>query len=114
MHELGIAQSTLKHVLAEAERAGARRVHRIVLRIGTLSGVDPESLRFAFAALLPASPAAGARVEFQTVAAAARCRDCGHQYAPHPAALFECPNCRAFGAEILAGRELDLVRIDCT
>lgn len=113
MHELAIAQSALKHVLSAAERAGAARIERIVLRIGALSGVDPEALRFAFAALLPASAAAGAALEFETPPAAARCRACGHEFEPVAAGLFECPRCHALGAEISGGRELDLVRIDC-
>lgn len=114
MHELGIAQAALQHVLAQAQGAGAQRVDTILLRIGALSGVDPEALRFAFEAILPTSAAAGARLELETVPALARCRSCGLDYAPGSAALFECPHCRAFGAELLQGRELDLVRIDCT
>ncbi len=113
MHELAIAQSALQQVLREAERAGARRVSRIVLRIGALSGVETESLRFAFDALLPASAAAGAQLELESVPALARCRACGHEFAPATGTLFECPRCRAFGAELRQGRELDLVRIDC-
>ncbi len=113
MHELAIAQSALQQVLREAERAGARRVTRIALRIGALAGVEIDSLRFAFDAHLPASPAAGAAIEFELVPALARCRDCGHEFAPAVDTLFECPRCRTFGAELRHGRELDLVRIDC-
>ncbi len=114
MHELAIAQSALQQVLREAERAGASRVTRIVLRIGALSGVETEALRCAFDALLPTSPAAGARLELQAVAALARCRGCGHDFEPVTGTLFECPRCRAFGAELRQGREMDLVSIDCT
>ena len=114
MHELGIAQAALQHVLAQAERAGAARVGRIVLRIGELSGVDPDSLRFAFEAILPTSAAADAQLEIEAITAVARCRSCNLEYSPGPTALFECPHCRALGADILHGRELDLVRIDLT
>jgi hydrogenase nickel incorporation protein HypA/HybF len=113
MHELAIAQSALQQVLREAERAGARRVTRIVLRIGSLSGVETEALRFAFDALLPTSPAAAATVVLETVPALAGCRECGHEFAPAVDTLFECPRCHAFAAELRHGRELDLVRIDC-
>ena len=114
MHELGIAQAALKHVLAQAERAGAKRVDCIVLRIGPFSGVDPEALRFAFEAILPTSAAAGARLVFESAPALARCRSYGHEYSPAAESLFECPHCHAYGAELLQGRELDLVRLDCT
>lgn len=114
MHELGIAQAALQHVLAQAKGAGAKSVGRIVLRIGELSGVDPDSLRFAFEAILPTSAVAGAQLEIEAVPAVARCHNCHLEYSPGPTALFECPHCRALGADILHGRELDLVRIDCT
>ncbi len=114
MHELGIAQAALNHVLTQAKRTGAQSIDTIVLRIGALSGVDPEALRFAFEAILPTSAAAGARVELESVAAVAKCRSCGHDYSPENETLFECPHCHSFGAELLQGRELDLVRIDCT
>jgi hypothetical protein len=48
MHELGIMSSAMESVLQQAHARGAQRVHRIVLRIGALAGVEPESLRFAF------------------------------------------------------------------
>ena len=113
MHELAIAQSTLNHVRREAERAGARRVIHIGLRIGAISGVDPDSLRTALESLLPTSIADGASLELEPVTVRARCRDCHHEFTPTPGTFFECPRCNALGSELLRGRELDLVRIDC-
>jgi hydrogenase nickel incorporation protein HypA/HybF len=113
MHELAIAQSTLNHVRREAERSGARRVVHIGLRIGALSGVDPDSLRTALESLLPTSIADGATLELEPVPVRARCRDCHHEFTPIPGAYFECPSCNALGVEVLRGRELDLVRVDC-
>lgn len=113
MHELAIAQSALKQALAQAGRIGGRRITRIVIRIGSLAGVELEALRFAFDAILPSSPAAGAEVELQSVAALARCTACSHEFTLQPETLFQCPHCHAFGAEILRGRELNLIRIDC-
>lgn len=52
MHEIGIAASVLDVVRKEvAMRAGARAMV-VGLRIGELAGVDPESLRFGFDALV--------------------------------------------------------------
>lgn len=113
MHELAIAQSALEQALGQAARIGGRRITRIVLQIGTLSGVDPDALRFAFDAILPSTPAAGAEIELETIAALARCPSCGHEFVPTAAALFECPHCRALGAELRRGRELTLARLDC-
>ena len=52
MHEIGIAASVLDVVRKEvAMRPGARAMV-VGLRIGELAGVDPESLRFGFDALV--------------------------------------------------------------
>ena len=48
MHELGIMESAVDAALREARAHQASRIHRLVLRIGALSGVEPDSLRFAF------------------------------------------------------------------
>lgn len=112
MHELGIAQAALKHVLAQAGPGETKRIDCIALRIGALSGVDPEALRFAFEAILPSSAATVARPELESIPPLARCQCFGYEYSPTTETLFECPRCHAFGAELLQGRELDLVRID--
>jgi len=55
MHEVGIAASVLDAVRTEiARRPGARAV-TVGLKIGELAGVDPESLRFGFDALVDGS-----------------------------------------------------------
>ena len=76
MHEVGIMEAALEAVLNRARVHGAQRVHRIVLRIGSLSGVDPDSLRFAFDAVTPGTIAAEALLEIRAVAAIAHCSAC--------------------------------------
>ena len=112
MHELGIAEAALRQVAAQAREAGATHVHRIVLRIGTLSGVDPDALRFAMEVVLPESPAAGAVFEIEVVPARARCQKCSGEFSPADGYLFECPHCHAFGGTILQGKELDLASLE--
>jgi len=50
MHELGIANSVLEAVEAEAKQRAAKPV-KVGLRVGELSGVEPDSLAFGFEAL---------------------------------------------------------------
>lgn len=52
MHELGIASSILDAVRAESARYPGARVRTVGVRIGEYSGVDTESLRFCFDALV--------------------------------------------------------------
>jgi hydrogenase nickel incorporation protein HypA/HybF len=65
MHELGITQELIDTVLEYARRAEARRVGRVVLRIGPQAGVDPESIQFAFQVLARGTIAADAIIELE-------------------------------------------------
>ena len=94
MHELGIAESALEVALAQATAAGATRVLRMVIRVGALSGVDPEALRFAFTAILPGTPAEGAAVQIDSVAAVAYCPDCRQDFVPDTRPLLRMPDMR--------------------
>jgi len=114
VHELGIAESALELALAQAKRAGAGRVELIVIRVGALSGVDPEALRFAFTAILPGSPAEGALLQIDPVPAVAYCPDCQQDFALAENFFLECPKCGRFNAVLKQGRELDLVRLEVT
>ena len=52
MHELGIASSILDAVRAESVRYPGSRASKVGVRVGEYSGVDTESLRFCFEALV--------------------------------------------------------------
>ena len=53
MHEMGIANSILEAAQTEsARRAEGETLTKIGVRIGEFAGVDPESLRFCFEALI--------------------------------------------------------------
>lgn len=52
MHEMGIANSILEAVDKELLRYPGRRATRVGLRIGKYAGVDGESLRFCFEAIV--------------------------------------------------------------
>lgn len=112
MHEAGLMASALELARAEALRAGGGSIRRLVLRVGAYSGVEPEALRFAFEAMSGADAStAGASLELEEVPARCRCSDCGSEFAPAGAA-FACPACGAAGGEWLAGRELELARLE--
>lgn len=107
MHEAGLMQETLDLAAAEARQAGATRIHHLRLRVGTLSGVVPEALQFAFDALTPGSPAAGATLAIEPVPATWWCEPCQAEFTPpQPDAL--CPRCLAVATELRRGLELEL------
>jgi len=58
MHEMGIAGSILEAVGKELARYPGYRAAKICVRVGELAGVDSESLRFCFDAIVKDSPLA--------------------------------------------------------
>ena len=112
MHEVGIMAAAIRAVLQQAACNGASRVHRIVLRIGTLSGVDPEALRFAFDVVAHDTAAAGAALQIDEVPALAHCAACNSDFSATSGFLFACPHCGGLSGNVRQGRELELARIE--
>jgi hydrogenase nickel incorporation protein HypA/HybF len=112
MHEMGIAQQIIDIASASipAEMT-AVRVERVNLKIGKLSAVVPESLRFCFEIVSQDTPLAGAELAIEETPIVARCKDCDTRWTIDEP-VFTCRRCDSGRLEILSGRELDIVSIE--
>lgn len=111
MHEVGIIESTLEVIRREAARHGACGVERVVMRIGAISGAEPEALRFAFEAVSPGTVAQGAHLDIELVPARAHCRECAEDFTVDAGFIFTCPRCQGLSGDVRSGRELELARL---
>jgi hydrogenase nickel incorporation protein HypA/HybF len=111
MHELSLMESLGRRVLEVAEQEGAERVVAIRLRIGSLSGVDPEALRFAAVVVLAGTRAAGAPLTIEAIPAAFWCAPCAAEFEAGDGNCL-CPRCGTLSRQLLRGRELSLVAVD--
>ncbi len=111
MHELAITQSMLDVVLEQAQKANARRVEKINLIIGEMTGVVDECVRFYFDLLSKGTIAEGATLSFKMVPTTARCRRCDKSFELKE---FDwvCPHCSNKSMEIIAGQELFVESIE--
>lgn len=112
MNEQNIAASALRQTLDYARRTNAERVQRVVFRVGDMSGIDPEALRFAFRSLSAGSPAARAQVEIENVAGSATCSKCGRNYPTRGNFVPPCPDCSAPAGQIQRSQELHTVSLE--
>ena len=127
MHELSITQSLFELTLREAERAGAQRVARLDIRVGALTGIVADSVRFYYEMLSKGTLAEGAQLHFERVLPVARCRRCGAETPLHDPdgsearfahawleafAALTCPACHADDFELVGGHDFALVSID--
>lgn len=111
MHELAVCQGLMSEVerVVELERASA--VSAVVLRIGPLSGVEPELLRAAFPIAAAGGPAAGARLDIETSAVTVSCPDCGAISDATPRRLL-CAACGNWRVSVVSGDELLLKSLE--
>jgi len=111
VHEVSIMQSTLDLAEQQARASGATTIHSLRLRIGRLSGVVTEALRFAFQALRENTMASGATLEIEEVEPACWCARCGAEFAVNDY-IYECPRCHEPSADLRRGREMALVSLE--
>ncbi len=103
MHELGITRNIVSIVV---EAAKGRRVRRVTLDVGQLSGVMPEAILFCFDIVARGTLLDGAKLDINRIEGRGRCRACGEALAAKP--LFEACGCGSRSIERLAGEELKI------
>lgn len=112
MHELSIALSLVEIAGSAAAQAGVERVSALHVRVGALAGVVRESLEFSFEIAAADTPLAGARLEIEAVPVLLHCAICDADVAPPSLQQFRCPRCGTPSADVVQGRELNLVAIE--
>lgn len=106
MHEMGIVLQILEIAVASIPREMHDcRVSSLKVKIGKLTAVVPESLRFCFDIAVQDTPLAGARLEIEEVPVVVNCCDCGAVMMIERSP-FLCARCRSGSLEIVSGREL--------
>ena len=76
MHELSIASAILDAVRNEAEKRPGAHVTKVGVRIGALSGVEPEALSFGFSALVQGTDLEPLALVIEPVPRRQRCPAC--------------------------------------
>ncbi|NPB02375.1 MAG: hydrogenase maturation nickel metallochaperone HypA [Methanopyri archaeon] len=116
-------------VLEVAEREGASKILSVEIRVGELTMVNTEQLKFCLEVLSEGTPAEGASFKLETVPGVFRCKECGHEWearvegddpALHSvfgsdlAALLgeRCPECGSRDFEIVSGDECTVVSME--
>jgi hydrogenase nickel incorporation protein HypA/HybF len=112
MHEMGIALQIIDIASASIPQdVRSAKVERVNLKIGKLSAVVPESLRFCFEVVSKDTPLAGAELAIEETPVLARCKTCDERWTIEEP-VFICRACGGGELEILSGRELDIVSIE--
>ncbi|MGB5986255.1 MAG: hydrogenase maturation nickel metallochaperone HypA [Desulfobacterales bacterium] len=112
MHEMGIALQIIDIAKASIppEHQGSK-IAAVILKVGKLSAVVPDSLRFCFGVASQDTPLAGAELVIHEIPVRGRCKACRHTWTIEGPA-FSCPHCEGGDIELTSGRELDIESLE--
>jgi hydrogenase nickel incorporation protein HypA/HybF len=111
MHEVSIMAEAVRMAAETAQTAGARRVTRLRLRVGALSGVVPEALQFAWDVVGRGTPVENGTLEIESVPAVYWCATCQVEFEGQEF-LSECLRCHEFSGDLRRGRELEIAAVE--
>lgn len=105
MHEMSIALGIVNIAEEEAKKAAVNSFAAIDLEIGTLAGIEFDSLDFVWEAAVRDTVLEKAEKRITKINARSKCVDCDHEY-PIKYIHDSCPKCGSFLKTILHGKEL--------
>ncbi len=108
MHEYSLVSAMADRVLSEARARNAVAVHKLAVRIGSLSGVEPELFASAFT-LVRQGLLADAVLDIRRAEAEWACPSCGAAIAS--GGVLRCGAC-AVPAKLVTGDEILLEQIE--
>jgi hydrogenase nickel incorporation protein HypA/HybF len=112
MHELSIAMSIVELIEEESEKRGGAQVTAVHLKLGQLSGVVKEALLGSFKLACEQSSVENARLVIEDIPVRILCPKCDAQRPISSIQSFRCAACGTPSAEIVQGRELEVVALE--
>lgn len=103
MHELGITRNIVAIV---SDAAKGRKVRRVTLEVGALSGVMADAIAFCFDVVTQGTVLEGAALDIKTIPGRARCGSCGAEFVTET--LYTPCACGSRQLEQLQGDELNI------
>jgi len=110
MHELSIAQSIVELAEEQVRNHQAQCIEELELEIGSLAGVELQSLEFALESCVKGTMLENARIVRHDIAGEGRCGDCETIF-PTNALFNPCPVCGSYAVKIIKGKELRIKSI---
>ncbi|MEN3029151.1 MAG: hydrogenase maturation nickel metallochaperone HypA [Aquificaceae bacterium] len=111
MHEFSIVQSLMELIEEQVKARGAKKVFRVELLVGLLSGVEPHLLRLAFDTFKEGTLAEEAELIIHPEGLKLYCVDCGEEFEKEELNA-QCPRCGGLNTEIRGGQELLLKSLE--
>jgi len=111
MHEYSIVQSLLESCEQHAKENEAEEVTKVVVKIGVLSGVEPDLLKTAFDTFKEKTICNDAIFEMNIQKITIKCEECG-KISILEKNEFQCPKCESVNIKVTDGEDMFLMSLE--
>lgn len=111
MHEYSIVDSLLELADKHAREHNAKKVTKLEIKIGVLSGVEPELLKTAFETFKEGTICEEAEFIMKIQPVVIKCQECGFE-GELKKDEYLCPNCKSSKLSILDGEDMYLMSLE--
>jgi hydrogenase nickel incorporation protein HypA/HybF len=111
MHEYSIVQSLLDLTEENAKQNNAKKVTKLEIKVGVLSGVEVDLLKTAFDTFKDGTICEDAEFIIHIQPVVVRCKECNEENELQKNE-YSCPNCNSQNLEVLDGEEMYLMSLE--
>lgn len=111
MHEYSIVQSLLESCEQHARENEAKEVTKVVVKIGVLSGVEPDLLQTAFDTFKEQTICHNAEFIMNIQKITIKCIDCNNESTLEKNE-FNCPKCESVNIQVIDGEDMYLMSLE--
>jgi len=111
MHEISLAQNILDIIDETLANEKFTTLKEVVVEIGELVAVVPDSLQFCYTALIEHTPYHDSKLSINILPLEAKCKSCSLKFKINNLS-FNCPVCQSQDLEIVQGQELRISHVE--
>ncbi len=111
MHEYSVVQALLEQTEKFAAENDAKKVTKVVVKIGAMSGIEPHLLEVAFNTFKEKSICDGADFVMNLQPLTITCQECGVR-SELEAINYCCPECSSIKVDVVDGEDMFLMSLE--
>jgi len=113
MHEVSIATGMIDELLRIANENNAKKILTVNLKIGKMSGIVTDSLKFAFDAVKLEHPLlSSTAISIKEIPLVYECSNCGNTFQTDDTYFPACPDCESYNLKLISGEEMDIENLE--
>jgi len=111
MHELSLADSMVRGLVEYAEKEKIKKIVKVTVAVGRLSGVEKEPFAFAFPVVTEGTILENAELVIEEKDAIISCNDCGKE-TTLKVPFVRCSQCKSGNVRFIQGKEMKITSIE--